>query len=591
MASPTVSSGQPVSLDDVKLDDLSLDDDALFADLDNEVRLDEGAGVGGDPLALDMKDDDLNLDFDVEAVGEPARAPSAHAKGGNGKSAPAKDDFSLDLDDAKLGGGDDLNLDLDDVTLGGGDLDLNLDDAGAVAGGGGDEMNLELNVAEAEAAGGMDVGGGDLNLDLDEPGTGLGGGDAGLDLDADEGKPAGGMAAGRDDLDLGLDDASSFAAKGAGDDLDLSLDMDEPVTAEPALGFAGDMTGGDNLDLSLDMDSVASPAGEDPLAAMDSFEVDLGGQETARGAGAGMAAPAGRPDALDVEDRSRPKGADQLEGISLADDSGASMSMSGDELSLDMSALPTADASAPETAGDFQAVPNVDLDAIDLSLDTRGASEFKAAPDVDIDAVDLSSLNMPLAETRGDEGAPVSAGPWETRAGFVAGGVAAGLAGAAAAGGAGMEMSGFSELHQGASEQDHLVELNLADLEAEPMGLGGHPDIEELAQRSAESRMAAAAARQVPMALPAGEAETPATGMNLAGSVLLSIPHQVQVRMGSVSLLGQDILNLNYGSVVPLNRTVGEPVELTLDGKTIAQGEIVVINGRNLGVRIVGLGK
>jgi flagellar motor switch protein FliN/FliY len=72
--------------------------------------------------------------------------------------------------------------------------------------------------------------------------------------------------------------------------------------------------------------------------------------------------------------------------------------------------------------------------------------------------------------------------------------------------------------------------------------------------------------------------------------VLLGLPHQIQVRMGSVTLLGQDLLNLQNGSVVPLNRAVGEPVDLMLDGKTIAQGEVVLINGRNLGVRIVALG-
>jgi flagellar motor switch protein FliN/FliY len=61
--------------------------------------------------------------------------------------------------------------------------------------------------------------------------------------------------------------------------------------------------------------------------------------------------------------------------------------------------------------------------------------------------------------------------------------------------------------------------------------------------------------------------------------------------MGSVSLRGQDILDLNYGSVVPLDRSVGEPVDLVLEGRAIAQGEIVLINGKNLGVRIVAVNK
>jgi hypothetical protein len=122
MASPKNSSGrdEDLTIDDVKLDDLTLDDDSLFADLDNEVRL-EGGEEG---LSLDLKDDDLKLDFDVEAVGTPAKAaptnaapgkstparaaPSppastgaATAKGGSGKNAAPADD--LELDDTKLG--------------------------------------------------------------------------------------------------------------------------------------------------------------------------------------------------------------------------------------------------------------------------------------------------------------------------------------------------------------------------------------------------------------------------------------------------------------------------------------------------------
>jgi flagellar motor switch protein FliN/FliY len=61
--------------------------------------------------------------------------------------------------------------------------------------------------------------------------------------------------------------------------------------------------------------------------------------------------------------------------------------------------------------------------------------------------------------------------------------------------------------------------------------------------------------------------------------------------MGSVTLNGQDLMRLAYGSVVQLNQTVGDPVELVLEGRTIARGEVVLINGRNLGVRIVSLQK
>jgi flagellar motor switch protein FliN/FliY len=73
--------------------------------------------------------------------------------------------------------------------------------------------------------------------------------------------------------------------------------------------------------------------------------------------------------------------------------------------------------------------------------------------------------------------------------------------------------------------------------------------------------------------------------------ILLSIPHMLSVQVGTVSLEGRDVANLAYGSVVQLNRAAGEPVDLLLDGKAIARGEIVLINGKNLGVRIVALSK
>jgi flagellar motor switch protein FliN len=227
---------------------------------------------------------------------------------------------------------------------------------------------------------------------------------------------------------------------------------------------------------------------------------------------------------------------------------------------LDTEALPVADESgqgAPET---FQAAPDVDLDSVDLSLD-QAASEFKAVPDVDLDAVDLN-LEMPFAETRGDEGAAVAPPRAVAPAPPVGGRTFAGLG------------TGGSAV----APKDELLELNLSDLES---GTGA----------PAGGRTPAPDFRRSPgMAVAGVSAGIPAAGPTV-GSVLLSIPHQVQVRMGSVSLLGEEILNLSHGSVVPLNRAAGEPVDLTLDGKTIAQGEIVVINGRNLGVRIVSVSK
>jgi flagellar motor switch protein FliN len=46
-----------------------------------------------------------------------------------------------------------------------------------------------------------------------------------------------------------------------------------------------------------------------------------------------------------------------------------------------------------------------------------------------------------------------------------------------------------------------------------------------------------------------------------------------------------EILELSSGSIVELDRTVNEPVELYLDGKLIARGEAVIVDG-NYGLRV-----
>jgi flagellar motor switch protein FliN/FliY len=50
-------------------------------------------------------------------------------------------------------------------------------------------------------------------------------------------------------------------------------------------------------------------------------------------------------------------------------------------------------------------------------------------------------------------------------------------------------------------------------------------------------------------------------------------------------MLLRDIIELCSGSVVELDRRVEEPVELLIDGRLIAQGEVVIVEG-NYGLRV-----
>jgi flagellar motor switch protein FliN/FliY len=60
----------------------------------------------------------------------------------------------------------------------------------------------------------------------------------------------------------------------------------------------------------------------------------------------------------------------------------------------------------------------------------------------------------------------------------------------------------------------------------------------------------------------------------------------VILRFGGRRMLLREILDLGPGAVVELDRQLQDPVELLLDGKIIARGEVVVVEG-NYGLRVV----
>ncbi len=56
--------------------------------------------------------------------------------------------------------------------------------------------------------------------------------------------------------------------------------------------------------------------------------------------------------------------------------------------------------------------------------------------------------------------------------------------------------------------------------------------------------------------------------------------------LGTKSLTIRDLLNLKKGSIIQVPRTAGENVDLIVNDKTLAKGEVVVING-HFGFRLV----
>ncbi|WP_348927878.1 flagellar motor switch protein FliN [Aquabacter sp. CN5-332] len=62
---------------------------------------------------------------------------------------------------------------------------------------------------------------------------------------------------------------------------------------------------------------------------------------------------------------------------------------------------------------------------------------------------------------------------------------------------------------------------------------------------------------------------------------LLRVPVLLQVVLGSASMPVAQLMKLGRGAVVPLDHRVGEPVDIVVNGRIIARGEVVVVEDDN----------
>lgn len=69
---------------------------------------------------------------------------------------------------------------------------------------------------------------------------------------------------------------------------------------------------------------------------------------------------------------------------------------------------------------------------------------------------------------------------------------------------------------------------------------------------------------------------------------ILDIPLELSVELGKSKMLVNDLLQLGQGSIVELNKLAGEPVEIYINRKLIARGEVVVVNEK-FGVRLTDI--
>lgn len=73
----------------------------------------------------------------------------------------------------------------------------------------------------------------------------------------------------------------------------------------------------------------------------------------------------------------------------------------------------------------------------------------------------------------------------------------------------------------------------------------------------------------------------PAQGSDAVASrsfeTIMRIPVSVKIVLGSATMPVASLMKLGRGAVIPLDRRVGEPVDVTVNGRVVARGEVVVL--------------
>jgi flagellar motor switch protein FliN len=95
---------------------------------------------------------------------------------------------------------------------------------------------------------------------------------------------------------------------------------------------------------------------------------------------------------------------------------------------------------------------------------------------------------------------------------------------------------------------------------------------------SSPAEVAAALGARKPAAPepPRGTTAEPGLAPNL--DMVMRIPVTVKVVLGSTTMPVASLVKLGRGAVIPLDRRVGEPVDVVVNGRVVARGEVVVVD-------------
>lgn len=132
------------------------------------------------------------------------------------------------------------------------------------------------------------------------------------------------------------------------------------------------------------------------------------------------------------------------------------------------------------------------------------------------------------------------------------------------------------------SDDDNQDQDKMADEWAAAMAEQGDDDDQE----NIDALLAGEQSAPKPERLPMEELTSSGSG-NAAPDldVILDIPVRISMEVGNTQISIRNLLQLNQGSVIELDRLAGEPLDVLVNGTLIAHGEVVVVNEK-FGIRM-----
>ncbi|MGK0440696.1 MAG: flagellar motor switch protein FliN/FliY [Pseudohongiellaceae bacterium] len=135
------------------------------------------------------------------------------------------------------------------------------------------------------------------------------------------------------------------------------------------------------------------------------------------------------------------------------------------------------------------------------------------------------------------------------------------------------------------SDDEDVNQDDMADEWASAMSEQGV----EADQDDIDDLLSGASEEAAPEAQPAPMDELTDTGVSNGDSpdldVILDIPVRISMEVGNTQISIRNLLQLNQGSVIEMDRLAGEPLDVLVNGTLIAHGEVVVVNEK-FGIRM-----